>query len=279
MDYHSVLHAVTNMKLCRATALPSHAGLLALAVMAGLSCGRADDAQLAVSSPPPAGSGGGAGTGPGVAGSASSGSDSGASSDATGGESTPATNESPSAPAMPAPSANRWARNGATGLCSPYDDTGERASNVRVFSTQAECESSCGCTALECVCNATACPATLEEAVQNFCAAASNTGDYPPISVERREGCGRIYITSSNGFVSQGWLFAPHAASDAGSDGGGDGGTATSASLVGSMSFVDVDTEPCATYSWGAGESFDCADAVACQLCGGPLGSTLPACD
>jgi ribosomal protein S27E len=120
------------------------------------------------------------------------------------------------------------------------------------------------------VCSGIECPSSIEEATRTLCANA--TTDYmPPSSIVRREGCGRIYLTSSNGFAGQGWLYALSASSDA--------GDTASASLVGSMSFVDVDTEPCATYSWFAGESFDCEEVVACQVCGVTLGDPLPACD
>jgi hypothetical protein len=146
----------------------------------------------------------------------------------------------------------------------------ERPFNLRVFSTEAECERSCGCLQLECVCNGIECPSTIEEAAQSLCEAA-NTDSAPGSAVVRREGCGQIYITSSNGFVVQAWLFALNAASDA--------GDAPLASLVGSIAGVDVDTEPCATYGWTAGELFDCAETVACQLCGVALGPQLPACD
>ena len=250
------------MNLSPVTPAPSFAWLLAWTVTACLSCGRADS-QPAAASPPELNPDG-------APGSASSEADSGARARETDGGSTSSSDEGPPPQTTPAPSEMRWARNGGTGRCSPYDSTLERPVNLRVFSTEAECERSCGCRQLECVCSGIECPSTIEEAAQSLCANA-NTDYMPASAVVRREGCGRTYITSSNGFAVQGWLFAPGTSSDA--------GNASSATLVGSTSFVDVDTEPCATYSWAVGESFDCAEALDCQVCGVTLGAPLPACD
>jgi hypothetical protein len=215
------------------------------------ACGRADDSPPAMGAPPLAPDGA-----PGAVDSGTAAGQADASS-------------TPSIDASPAPNDVRWTR-GVEGLCVPYEDEGERQANWRVFATEAECERSCNCSLLECACSGVECPSTIERAAQNLCAPPNNNYE-PPYSVVQRTGCGQVYLTSSNGFAGRGWLFALNAASDA--------GAASSASLVGSMSFVDVDTEPCAMYSWSVGESFDCPEAVACQVCGVTLGPTLPACD
>src|SRR5207237_1107164 len=141
---------LAGLNSCRARAALSHGCVVAWVVTACASCGRADDAQP----------------------------DSGARSIQPDGGSTPSNDEGPAPQMTRARGAMRWARGGYTGACSPYEDTVERPVNLRVFPTEAECERSCHCSQLECVCNGIECPSTIDEATQTLCAVA-NTDDEP----------------------------------------------------------------------------------------------------
>lgn len=237
-------------------------------MLAASGCGRAKDAPPAEDWPPPVE------VAPrpspeGDAGDAVSGNrDSGArSSDAASLEGCPALSTTQASDEM------RWARDPGTGNCCPYEQTelSPVPPNQLIFATRAECDASCGCRQLECICNGIECPSTLEAAAESLCANAHP--DYAPAYwVIRREGCGRALVVSGNGYASRGWVFAANAASGAGSP--------ASATLVGATSGADVDTEPCASFSWSAGEDFDCDEYVACQVCGEPFPlEELPACD
>jgi len=148
------------------------------------------------------------------------------------------------------------------------------------FNTEAECQGDCRCsgldgydpafgsfsterTSLDCRCTKETCPSTIAEAEQLQCLRSG--------SVERREGCGKVFVIDGGGFYGDGWLFEqPLGSTEAG---------AAPARLIGAYQFTDAATGPCQTGEWVAGSEFDCESAVACQLCGESWPAPLPPCE
>ena len=173
-----------------------------------------------------------------------------------------------------------WSRHPMTGDCCRYDDRIAAPENWPWFYTETECQSDCRCsvlddyhaedgsytterTSLDCRCSKETCPATIAEAEQLQCL---RTG-----IVERRVGCGKVFVVDGGGLYGDGWLFEPPLES---TDGG-----AASPRLIGAYQFTDAATGPCQTGGWVAGIEFDCESAVACQVCGESFPTPVPPCE
>lgn len=188
----------------------------------------------------------------------------------------------------PAPAANTalgypevWARSPEAGDCCRYESFAAAPSAWPHFQTEALCQDSCHCSAvegfseeygwyetdrssLECRCSAETCPTTVAEAEQLMCSRS--------LPAVRREGCGMVMIDHSNGATGEAWIFErPLASADAGGAG---------ERLTGATEFSDVPFGPCGAYEWLAGRRFECDAVTECQLCGDEAGlSSLPPCE
>jgi hypothetical protein len=172
-----------------------------------------------------------------------------------------------------------WARSPETGDCCRYEGSLAAPRSWLPFATEAECQSSCRCSALdgfsgmygwyatersslECRCSAETCPSTIAEAEQLSCRASS---------VARSEGCGQVMIWYANGATGESWIFERSLAS---ADAGGAG-----VRLIGAGQLSDVPLGPCQAYEWIAGRAFECDDVTTCQVCNGGAASSIPPCE